>query len=105
MRAYGLASHTLARVTLPVICTVTDTSESPDCTSINFNTKAIPEQRTLRYVYSSFRSPNCTQTLLNDPDLADLVAVDLFSKIVHHCCWSQQFDIRLVLLLVVLASA
>ena len=45
-----------------------------------------------------YNSPNCTQTILNDPDLADTRLP------FHQDCPPSQLDIRSVLLLIVLAS-
>ena len=57
----------------------------------------------LLHITDSFHSPDCMQTMVYDPDIADTRR--LFSKIVHHHCYSSQLDIRLAFLLVVLASA
>ena len=45
-------------------------------------------------VTDSFRGPNCTQTILNNPDLVGAL-VDLFNEIVHHHCCSYVNNLTL----------
>ena len=57
---------------------ITDNSESPDC-SLQYLSNPWIADIPLLCTTDSFRSPNCTQTIPNDPDLADT-------------CWSFQQD-------------
>ena len=51
---------------------ITDNSESPDCSPIHFILKQpLKADTSLLRITDSFHGPNCTRTILNDPDLAD----------------------------------
>ena len=68
---------------------ITDNSKSPDCLSIHFSLmlkQPLNSGHPATPYNGHFRGPNCTQTIVYDPDLPD--NLDLFSEIVHHRCCS-----------------
>ena len=71
-------------------------SESPDCPLIS--KQPLNSGHLLLNITDSFHSPDCMQTILYDPDLADNCR--LFGK--NMLCCIAQLNIRLVLLLAVL---